>query len=49
MVEHRFVYRPGVEVVFADAVEERTARLHLDRMRSRGEIEDLGDGLIRAT
>lgn len=48
MVEHRFVYRPGVEVVFADGVEERTARLHLDRMRTRGEVEDLGDGLLRA-
>ena len=48
MVEHRFVYRPGVEVVFADSVEERTARLHIARMRTRGEIEDFGNGLIRA-
>ncbi len=48
MVEHRFVYRPGVEVAFADAVEERTARLHLARMHERGEVEDLGDGLMRA-
>ena len=38
MVSHRFVYRPHVEVPFADRVEARTAELHVQRMldRARG-------------
>ena len=49
MVRHRFIYRPGAQSVFADRVEARSAELHLDRMRKRGEIEDLPDGAVRAT
>lgn len=49
MVQHRFIYRPGVQSVFADRVEARSAELHLDRMRSRGEVEDLPDGRVKAT
>lgn len=48
MVAHRFVYRPHVVLEIADRVEGRTAELHTQRMRERGEIEDLGDGLMRA-
>lgn len=48
MVARRFVYRPGVASIFVDRVERRTADLHLDRMRSRGEIEELDDGRVRA-
>ena len=49
MVRHRFIYRPGAQSVFADRVEARSAELHLDRMRRRGEIEDLPDGRVKAT
>jgi len=48
MVAHRFVYRPHVELEIADRVEARTAELHVERMLDRGEIEELGDGLLRA-
>jgi glyoxylase-like metal-dependent hydrolase (beta-lactamase superfamily II) len=40
MVEHRFIYRPHVEVVFADQVERRSADLHLRRMLRRGEVRE---------
>ncbi len=49
MVQHRFIYRPGAQSVFADRVEARSAELHLARMRERGEIEDLPGGRVRAT
>ncbi len=49
MVANRFVYRPQVQSLFAERVERRTAELHLARMRTRGEVEDLEDGRIRAT
>ena len=48
MVAHRFVYRPHVEHVFADSVEQRTAELHLDRMRQRGEAVEVEPGRWRA-
>ena len=35
MVAHRFVYRPHVTVLFADAVERRSAELHLERLLGR--------------
>ena len=44
MVRHRFIYRPNVVSVFVDRVEARSAELHLERMRQRGEIEALPDG-----
>jgi glyoxylase-like metal-dependent hydrolase (beta-lactamase superfamily II) len=37
MALHRFVYRPHVQHVFADAVERRSAELHVRRMLTRGE------------
>jgi len=40
MVRHRFIYRPHVEVSFADIVERRSAELHLQRMLSRGEVRE---------
>lgn len=43
MVAHRFIYRPHVQHTFADAVEKRSAELHLQRMFSRGEAEATGD------
>jgi glyoxylase-like metal-dependent hydrolase (beta-lactamase superfamily II) len=38
MVAHRFVYRPHVRLLFAEAVERRSAELHLARLLSRGLI-----------
>ena len=38
MVAHRFVYRPHVEHTFTNAVERRTAELHVARMVERGEV-----------
>jgi glyoxylase-like metal-dependent hydrolase (beta-lactamase superfamily II) len=36
IVAHRFVYRPHVQLLFADAVERRSAQLHLERLIARG-------------
>lgn len=47
MVEHRFVYRPHVEAVMVDAVEARTAELHLARMLARGEATEVEPGRYR--
>jgi len=44
MMEHRFVYRPHVEHVFADSVERRTAELHVARMVERGEAVEVEPG-----
>ena len=49
MVDHRFIYRPHVEHVFADNVERRSARLHLDRMQRRGEATEVEPGRFRVT
>ncbi|MFZ1488352.1 MAG: MBL fold metallo-hydrolase [Ilumatobacteraceae bacterium] len=49
MVRHRFVYRPHVEHVFADSVERRSARLHLQRMIGRGEAAEVSSGVYRRT
>lgn len=38
MVAHRFVYRPHVTLLFAEAVERRSAELHLERLLGRGLI-----------
>jgi len=44
IVAHRFVYRPHVELTFADAVERRTAELHMARMLARGEAVETAPG-----
>ncbi len=44
MVEHRFVYRPHVETLFANPVERRSAELHLARMLARGEAREVEPG-----
>lgn len=44
MMTHRFVYRPHVEVTFADSVERRTAEMHVDRMLARGEAAEVEPG-----
>ncbi len=48
MVAHRFVYRPHVEHVFLEAVERRTAQLHVERMLDRGEAIEVESGRYRA-
>jgi glyoxylase-like metal-dependent hydrolase (beta-lactamase superfamily II) len=44
MADHRFIYRPGVKLIFASEVEKRSARFHLDRMLSRGEASEVEPG-----
>ena len=44
MAAHRFVYRPHVQMTFADAVERRTAELHVARMQARGEVVEVEPG-----
>lgn len=44
MVAHRFVYRPHVKHVFLEAVEHRTAELHVARMIVRGEATEVEPG-----
>ncbi len=49
MVAHRFVYRPHVEHVFLEAVERRTAELHVARMIERGEADEVEPGRFQRT
>jgi glyoxylase-like metal-dependent hydrolase (beta-lactamase superfamily II) len=44
MVGHRFVYRPHVQLTFADAVERRSAELHLARFLARGQAREVEPG-----
>jgi glyoxylase-like metal-dependent hydrolase (beta-lactamase superfamily II) len=44
MAAHRFVYRPHVEHSFTDAVEWRTAQLHVQRMLARNEAAEVESG-----
>lgn len=46
IVEHRLVYRPHVDMPFVDAVERRTAGLHLERLIRHGQVARAGDGLF---
>ena len=47
MVAHRFVYRPHVTLLFAEAVERRSAELHLERLLRRGLITQPDPAQIR--
>jgi hydroxyacylglutathione hydrolase len=38
MVANRFVYRLHVTLLFAEAVERRSAELHLERLLRRGAV-----------
>jgi glyoxylase-like metal-dependent hydrolase (beta-lactamase superfamily II) len=44
LVAHRFVYRPGVDKPTIDAIEHRTAQLHLARMQDRAEVREVEPG-----
>ena len=48
IVAHRFVYRPSDAVPFADDVERRSMRQHLDRLVAGGRVEELEPGRFRA-
>ena len=48
MVTHRFIYRPHVEHVFADSVEQRSAEMHIARMLDRGEASEVEPGQYQA-
>lgn len=49
MILHRFVYRSHVESSFLDAVERRTAQLHLNRMIDRSEATEVEPGCFQRT
>lgn len=49
IVEHRFVYRPGDPVPFADSVERRSMQQHLDRLLAGGQVRRLSEGRYQRT
>jgi glyoxylase-like metal-dependent hydrolase (beta-lactamase superfamily II) len=46
VVAHRLVYRPHVQLPFAEAVERRTAVLHLERLGRRGLVVAADGGYV---
>jgi len=44
IVRRRFVYRPHVQLTFVDAVERRSAELHLARLLAAGAIREVEPG-----
>jgi len=44
MAEHRFIYRPHVEMAFLNSVERNSARMHVERMLRRGEAVEIESG-----
>jgi glyoxylase-like metal-dependent hydrolase (beta-lactamase superfamily II) len=44
VAEHRFVYRPGDPVVFAEGVERRSMQQHIDRLVATGRLKALAAG-----
>jgi glyoxylase-like metal-dependent hydrolase (beta-lactamase superfamily II) len=49
MASHRFIYRPGVEMTIVDAVERRSADLHVQRMLRRGAAIEVVPGRFQRT
>lgn len=47
IAEHRFVYRPGDAVLFADAVERRSMSQHLERLIRDGAVAEIEPGRFR--
>lgn len=45
---HRFVYRPGDAVLFAEAVERRSMGMHIERLVRDGQLEALPGDRFRA-
>lgn len=46
VVAHRLVYRPHVQLPFTEAIERRTALLHLERLERHGRVVATGDGYL---
>ncbi len=44
MADHRFIYRPHVEMPFVESVERNSARMHVERMVRRGEAVEVEPG-----
>jgi glyoxylase-like metal-dependent hydrolase (beta-lactamase superfamily II) len=49
IVAHRFVYRPGDAVAYADSVERRSMGQHLARLMGTGSVEETSPGRFRRT
>ena len=49
MADHRFIYRPHVEMAFVESVERRSAQMHVDRMLRRGEATEVEPGRFQRT
>ncbi len=49
IVAHRFIYRPQVTLIFVEAVERRSAQLHLARLITAGAVKELDTGLYVRT
>lgn len=49
VVQHRFVYRPQDQVLFADGVERRSMSQHIARLARGGRVRELEPGLYQAT
>jgi hydroxyacylglutathione hydrolase len=48
IVAHRFVYRPGVAMLWVDHVERRSMQMHLDRLLPAGAVVEVEPGRYRA-
>lgn len=48
IVDHRFVYRPGTELLWVDYVEERMMSQHLDRLVAAGDVAEVEPRRYRA-
>jgi hypothetical protein len=46
VVAHRLVYRPHVQLPFTEAVERRTALVHLERLGRHGLVVSTGGGYV---
>ena len=49
IVAHRFVYRPGDPVPYADAVERRSMSQHLERLIGEGRVREVEAGRYLAS
>jgi hydroxyacylglutathione hydrolase len=49
IVKHRFIYRPGVELLFADHVERTSMTMHLTRLVRDGGVREIEPGLFRSS
>ena len=49
MADHRFIYRPHVEMSFLESVERRSAEMHVARMIRQGEATEVEPGRYRVS